>query len=55
MKRINPAVKVMFGTGKFDHNFKYGSLKGGAVDFIQKPYLPNEVLKRIRDVIGVPQ
>jgi DNA-binding response OmpR family regulator len=29
-------------------------LKAGAKDFIQKPYIPDQILKRIREVIDEP-
>ncbi len=51
MKRINPRVRVIFGSGHIDPNFRLKMLQAGAIDFLQKPYIPAEVLKRIRDVL----
>jgi len=51
MKKINPSVRVIFGSGHIDPNFRVKMLQAGAIDFIQKPYIPTEVLKRIRDVM----
>jgi DNA-binding response OmpR family regulator len=51
MKEINPGVKAILASGYFDPNVKMDLLKAGAKDFIQKPYIPDQILKRIREVI----
>jgi two-component system cell cycle sensor histidine kinase/response regulator CckA len=51
MKKINPRVRVIFGSGHIDPNFRVKMLQAGAIDFLQKPYIPAEVLKRIREVL----
>ncbi len=51
MKEINPSVKAILASGYFDPNVKMDLLKAGAKDFIQKPYIPDQILKRIREVI----
>jgi two-component system cell cycle sensor histidine kinase/response regulator CckA len=51
MKEVNPNVRVILASGYFDPNLKLDMLKAGAKDFIQKPYVAEEVLKRIREVI----
>jgi two-component system cell cycle sensor histidine kinase/response regulator CckA len=51
MQRVNPNVKVIFGSGQIDPTFRARMIQAGAVDFIQKPYIPDEVLKRIHEVI----
>ena len=51
MKEVNPGVKAILASGYFDPNVKMDLLKAGAKDFIQKPYIPDQILKRIREVI----
>ena len=51
MKEINGKVKAILASGYFDPNVKMDLLKAGAKDFIQKPYIPDQILKRIREVI----
>jgi FixJ family two-component response regulator len=51
MKELNPTVKVVFGSGYLDPNAKSELLKLGAKDFLQKPYTPETILRRIREVL----
>ena len=51
MKELNPSVKVVFGSGYLDPNAKSELLKLGAKDFLQKPYTPDTILRRIREVL----
>jgi PAS domain S-box-containing protein len=51
MKEEDPGVKVILASGYFDPNLKMDLLKAGAKDFIQKPYVPDYILRRIREVI----
>jgi PAS domain S-box-containing protein len=51
MKELNPGVKAILASGYFDPGVKMDLLKAGAKDFIQKPYIPDQILKRIREVI----
>lgn len=51
MKEINPQVKVILASGYLDPNLKSEMLKAGAIDFVQKPYVPHELLRRIREMI----
>lgn len=51
MRLINPAVKVILASGYLDSNLRNEMIAAGAVDFIQKPYVSEEILKRIRSVI----
>ena len=44
-------VKVNLAIGYIEPNMKFELLKAGAKEFIQKPYIPNEVLKKIREAI----
>jgi PAS domain S-box-containing protein len=51
MKELDAGVKVILASGYFDPNLKMDLLKAGAKDFIQKPYVPDTILRRIREVI----
>ncbi|MGB2867713.1 MAG: response regulator [Bacteroidota bacterium] len=52
LRDINPAVKVILASGYLDQSLKAEMIKAGAKDFVQKPYIPDQILKRIREVIG---
>ncbi len=54
MQEMEPGVKVILASGYFDPNLKMDLLKAGAKDFIQKPYVPDNILRRIREVIDTP-
>ena len=51
IREINPMAKVILASGYLEPHLKSEILKAGAKAFVQKPYVPNEVLKRIREVI----
>ncbi len=51
MREINPAVKAIIASGYIDPTAKCEMLKAGAREFVQKPYVPSEVLKKIRSVL----
>jgi CheY-like chemotaxis protein len=51
LKEINPSVKVIFASGYYDPHLRNEMQKQNAKDFIQKPYNPDEILKKIRDVL----
>jgi PAS domain S-box-containing protein len=51
MREVNPTAKVILASGYLDPNLRTEMIASGAVDFIQKPYIPDEVLRRIRTVI----
>jgi DNA-binding NtrC family response regulator len=51
MKHINPDVKVILASGYVEPAAKAELLKAGAKGFVQKPYQPNEILKKIRDAL----
>lgn len=54
MREINPTVKAIIASGYIDPTVKSEMLKAGARDFVQKPYVPSEVLKKIRSVLDEP-
>jgi DNA-binding response OmpR family regulator len=51
LRGIDPNVKVILASGFVDAEMKNEVMKKGAKDFIQKPYVPAAILKRIRDVL----
>jgi two-component system, cell cycle sensor histidine kinase and response regulator CckA len=53
MKQINPGVNVIFASGFLEPNTISEMYKAGAKEFIQKPYNPADILKKIRTVIDM--
>jgi two-component system, cell cycle sensor histidine kinase and response regulator CckA len=51
LKELNPDVKVLLASGFLDPDLKIALFKAGARGFIQKPYAPDDVLKKIRNVL----
>jgi signal transduction histidine kinase/ActR/RegA family two-component response regulator len=51
LRAINPEVKFILASGYIDPQEKSAILKDGAKDFLQKPYVANDVMRKIRDVI----
>ncbi|MBX2991192.1 MAG: response regulator [Bacteroidetes bacterium] len=52
MKEINPNVKVVFASGYIDTTLRSNLLRAGAKDLVQKPYLPDEILNRVRELVS---
>jgi two-component system cell cycle sensor histidine kinase/response regulator CckA len=53
LKLRNPDVKVILASGYLEPQYRSELLKTGAKDFIQKPYQPDEVLRKIRAILDV--
>ncbi len=53
LKEINPAVNVIFASGFLETDTISKMFKAGAKEFVQKPYDPIDVLKKIRSVIDI--
>jgi two-component system, cell cycle sensor histidine kinase and response regulator CckA len=51
LKEINLEVKVIMASGFFEPDVKSELLKAGVKGFIQKPYVPDEILRIIRFVL----
>lgn len=51
LKEMNPGVKVVLASGFFEPEMKGELLKAGAKGFIQKPYIPADILQIIREVL----
>jgi CheY-like chemotaxis protein len=55
LKRMNPGVKVVLASGYLDPELKSRLLGVGASGIIQKPYVPSEILRRIREELDRPE
>ncbi|MGA9363894.1 MAG: PAS domain S-box protein [Bacteroidota bacterium] len=51
LQGINPKVKVILASGYISPHIKSEVLKAGVKHFVQKPYIPQEVLRHIRKVL----
>ncbi len=51
LREMNSGVKVVLASGFFEPEMKVELLKAGANGFIQKPYIPNDILRIIRAVL----
>jgi two-component system cell cycle sensor histidine kinase/response regulator CckA len=51
LKSINPSVKVILSSGFMDSKVRQDMVSAGAKDFIQKPYMPEKVIQKIRETI----
>ncbi len=51
MRELNPEVRAILASGYFDPGLKMDLLKAGAMDFIQKPYNTEYILRRIREIL----
>jgi|GEM_PF-2605505 len=51
IRTINPEARIILASGFIEPQVKSELYKSGAKYFIQKPYVPNEVLGKIREVI----
>jgi FixJ family two-component response regulator len=47
---MNPGLKAIFASGHIDQNARAAMVKTGVNQFIQKPYVPREILKKVREV-----
>jgi two-component system cell cycle sensor histidine kinase/response regulator CckA len=51
---INPKAKVILASGFFESRLREEVVAAGAMDFIQKPYVPEIILQRIEEIIQSP-
>ncbi len=52
LKAINPSVKVILSSGFVDSKVRQEMINSGANDFIQKPFMPDKVIRQIHDSIS---
>ena len=55
MRAITPSLKVIFATGYLDPEIKNEITRAGVQQFIQKPYRPEEIQKKIRQVLDAKE
>jgi len=53
MKQMSSRIKVILASGFIEPNQKSEILKFGIKEFIQKPYDPQEVLRKVREVLDL--
>lgn len=51
LRKTNPHAKILMASGYVDPGVKSGLLKAGAKGFLQKPFEPVEILRRVRETI----
>ena len=51
LQGVNPKVKVILASGYVSPHMKSEVLKAGVKHFVQKPYIPQEILRHIRKVL----
>jgi two-component system, cell cycle sensor histidine kinase and response regulator CckA len=51
LKEINPAVKIILASGYYDPVIKATMEKAGVLGFLQKPYVIEDVLTKIRKAL----
>lgn len=51
MKLINPSVRCILASGYFDPDLRADMIREGALDFVQKPYVPTVILSYITSAI----
>jgi two-component system cell cycle sensor histidine kinase/response regulator CckA len=52
MKKIQPEITTIFATGYITPEERLKMINQGAVDIIQKPYLPDQLLQQIRTALS---
>ena len=52
VKTVNPEIQVILMTGYADIHTAVQAMKLGAFDYVAKPVIPDEILKKIQDALG---
>jgi DNA-binding NtrC family response regulator len=52
LKERNPQVRMILTSGYLDPKVKSDMVKGGVRDFIPKPYVPETILKSVRQALA---
>jgi two-component system cell cycle sensor histidine kinase/response regulator CckA len=55
IRASEPGMKVIIATGYLDPDAKSALERQGATAFIQKPYLPRDVLHKVRETLAPPE
>jgi PAS domain S-box-containing protein len=53
IKKINKDARIIVASGYFEKAIKTELAKSGVKDFVQKPYLPDEILQKVREVLDL--
>jgi len=51
LREMNPSLKVILASGFIDASVRDDMLQRGAADVLQKPYVPQAILDRIRQLL----
>jgi len=54
LERLRPEIKVLLMSGYTDNAIAHNGAPGGRVDFIQKPFSPEGLARKVRAVLGPP-
>jgi two-component system cell cycle sensor histidine kinase/response regulator CckA len=52
IRQITPDVKVILSSGFLDSSVREEMIRAGAKDFIQKPYVADLIIAKIRDILA---
>lgn len=51
IRELNPRAKVILASGYYSPALREEFVQAGACDFVQKPYVPEVILQKIRETI----
>jgi CheY-like chemotaxis protein len=51
MRNVKPSIRAVVASGYFNASLRSQMLQQGAFDFVSKPYLPNDILRSVREVL----
>ena len=54
LQRSHPGIKVLFMSGYTDEAISQHGVLVSGVAFLEKPFTPDILLRRVREVLGVP-
>jgi DNA-binding response OmpR family regulator len=51
IRKVSPRIKILFSSGYMVDMITPSELKESGFDFIQKPVMPKELLKKVREIL----
>ncbi len=54
VKRLQPQIKVLLTTGYAENSLERTDIGGSEFDVISKPYIPNDLARKVRRVLDGP-